>query len=542
VNGSDALHDPDVLPEVDPDADATVVAAYRRILTALAELAPDRAALLTDFARAALRRVPGRQLAAADPYAAARRLLGAFTSMDERPRGEVRVEVLRPATGLDGRPGENVVVQVVTDDRPFLLSTVVDEVERGGLRVVRALHPIVGVRRDETGRVVAILPARTAAQRESVIHLEVEGHLPPDEEPSLAARLRELIADVVAATDDHEAMRQRIRDAAAALRAGTWTAYPGSDPDADVEEVAALLDWLLEDNVVLLGVREYAGVEVDGIPSIAVVEGSGLGLLADDRRSRFASPVPITELPSRVRAQVEGAPLLTVTRTTGLSTVQRRVRMEYLGLSRRDADGRFVGELRILALFTRKGLSEPARATPVLRRKLATILEREDVVDGSHDAVTLASLFQALPKDELFQADTDDLHRTLVGLLYAEEHREVRSLVRVDHATRTVSVLVAVPRDHYSPQLRQRIHELLLDRYGDGRIDVEVSLGDRNEALARFLLHLERPIPDVSIPKLQTAIRSLARSWDDELAERTRTAVGDAEAATRWPRSTRSPT
>ncbi len=538
MNESDALHDPDARsaagpeldPEVDPDADASVVASYRRILVAMTDLAPERAELVAEFARAALRRVPGRQLAAADPFAAARRLLGAFRSMDERPAGEVRVEVLRPATGLDGRPGENVVIQVVTEDRPFLLSTVVDEIERGGLRVVRALHPIVGVRRDDAGRVAAIVPARTAAHRESVLHLEVEGHLPASEEPALAARLRQLIADVVAATNDHEAMRARIRAAADALRDGTWTAYAGTDPAADEQEVAALLDWLLEDNVVLLGLREYAGVDVDGTPSIEVVDGSGLGLLSDDRRSRFASPVPIADLPPRVRDQVEAAPLLTVTRTTGISTVQRRVRMEYLGLSRRDADGRFLGELRILGLFTHKGLSAPTRATPVLRRKLGAILEREDVVDGSHDAVTLASLFQALPKDELFQADTDELHRTLVGLLYAEEHREVRSLVRVDHATRTVSVLLAVPRDHYSPQLRQRVHELLLDRYGDGRVDVEVSLGDRNEALARFLLHLERPIPDVSLPELQTAIRALARSWDDELTQRLREAVGDAEA------------
>jgi glutamate dehydrogenase len=225
--------------------------------------------------------------------------------MDQRSAGEVRVEVLRPATGLDGRPGENVVVQVVTEDRPFLLSTVVDEIERGGLRVVRALHPIVGVRRDAEGRVTAILPARTAARRESVIHLEVEGHLPTNEEPALADRLRRLISDIVAATDDHDAMRARIRAAADALRAGTWTAYAGSDPAADEQEVAALLDWLLEDNLVLLGVREYVRVDLDGAPCIEVVEGSGLGLLGDDRRSRFASPVAIADLPPRVRAQIE---------------------------------------------------------------------------------------------------------------------------------------------------------------------------------------------------------------------------------------------
>jgi glutamate dehydrogenase len=505
-------------------------ASRRRILLALTDLEHDRPELVAAFAHATLRRVPETQLRGADPAAAARRILGAYQSMDRRRSGEVRVEVLRPSTGLDGRPAASKVVQVVTEDRPFLLSTVIDELERGGLRVVRSLHPIVGVERDADGRVAAILPARTTEQRESVIHLEVEGPLPPSEEEELATRIGELIGDVVAATDDHERMRSRIREVAGQLRDGTWTASPGQDPAADEQEVAALLDWLLEDNLVLLGVREYEAADAAGHPGVVVVPGSGLGLLSDEARSRFLEPVALEDLPPRVRARIERAPLLTVTRTTRLSTVQRRVRMEYVGLTRRDADGAFLGELRILGLFTRKGLSEPTRATPVLRRKLAAILEREDVVDGSHDAVTLASLFQALPKDELFQAATDELHRTLVGLLYAEEHREVRSLLRVDHATRTVSVLVAVPRDHYSPQLRERVQRLLVDRYGTGRVDVEVSLGDRNEALARFLLHLDGAVPDVSPTGLQAEIRALARSWDDEVVQRLRTGIGDAEA------------
>jgi glutamate dehydrogenase len=511
------------------DAEAVAMAARRRIQLALADLDHDRPEQVAAFARATLRRVPETQLVAADPAAVARRLLGAFDSMDRREPGQIRVDVLRPTTGLDGRPGPSTVVQVVTEDRPFLLSTVTDELEHDGLRVIRALHPIVGVQRDDDGRVTAILPARTSTERESVIHLEVEGPLPADEEEALATRLRELIHDVVAATDDHDRMRQRIQAVADQLRAGRWTASPGTDPAADEDEVADLLEWLLHDNLVLLGVREYEVVAVDEGPAIQVVANSGLGLLRDAERSRFRHPVLIGALDPRVQAQIEGAPLLTVTRTTQLSTVQRRVRMEYVGLTRRDGDGVFLGELRILGLFTRKGLSEPVRATPVLRRKLATVLEREDVVEGSHDAVTLASLFQALPKDELFQADTDELHHTLVGLLYAEEHREVRSLLRLDHATRTVSVLVAVPRDHYSPQLRERIQALLLERYGQGRIDVEVSLGDRKEALARFLLHLEHAIPDVAVPTLQREIRALARSWDDEVASRLRDGVGDAE-------------
>ncbi|MFA9430810.1 NAD-glutamate dehydrogenase [Egicoccus sp. AB-alg2] len=512
------------------------------MLTALADLPHDRPEVLAEFARAALRRVPPTMLRGADAPAAARRILEAFEAIDRRSDGEINISLRVPPTGLDGRPALTSVVEVASEDRPFLLSTVTDELERQGYRVVRSLHPIVGVERDEDGRVARIVPARTAEHRESLLHLELGERISESAAAELCQQLRRLVDDVMIATGDFDAMCARIREVAQALQNGRWS----HAPEDEQAEVAALLDWLLDENLVLLGIREYDLGEEDGRRVAAVVPGSGLGLLRDESSSRFSEPVPIDTLPAHEREHLERPHLLTVTRTNRLSTVQRRVRMEYFGLSRVDEDGRVVGEFRILGLFTRKGYTEPARSTPVLRDKLRRILETEDVVAGSHDEVMLLSLFQALPKDELFQSSTETLHRTLVGLLHAEEHREIRTLARVDHHTRTVSVLVAVPRDVYSPQLRERLQVLLTRTYGTAKIDVEVSLGDRNEALARFLLQLDGEVPEVSLASLQNDVRKLARSWLDELTVKLRTLLDEGEAqrltstvGTRLPRAYR---
>jgi glutamate dehydrogenase len=487
---------------------------HRSVLTALADLEHDRPEVVAAFARAALRRVPEHLLKSADVHATARRIKEAFETIDSRTPGDVDIRLRVPPTGLDGRPQHTTVVEVASEDRPFLLSTVVDELERTGHGVARSLHPIVGVERGEDGRIARIIPARTAERRESLLHLELDDRVPDAEIPRIEEGLRRLVDDVLIATSDYHAMRGRIEAVADELREGAWPHVPTDEQ----LEVAALLDWLLEDNLIILGVREYAMETHDGSLVTQVVHGSGLGLLRDESRSRFNEPVPLEELPDELKRRLDDPELFTATRTSRLSTVQRRVRMEYLGLTRRNDAGEVCGEFRILGLFTRKGYVEPARTTPVLREKLRKILEREDVVAGSHDEVTLVSLFQALPKDELFQADVDTLHRTLVSLLHAEEHREIRTLVRTDHHTRTVSALVAVPRDSYSPQLRERIQTLLTERFGASRIDVEVSLGDRNEALARFLLHLEGTIPSVPTAELQREVRRLARSWTDELS------------------------
>jgi glutamate dehydrogenase len=516
--------------------------AHRRVLSALHDLDPDRAEVLAAFARAAMRRIPDSQLRGADALAVATRLHEAFEAIDRRNGEEVVIRVLRPPTGLDGRPGATTIVEVASEDRPFLLSTIVEELERTGTRVVRSLHPIVGVERDDAGHIEAIVPARTARNRESLLQVELDGRLPEDQDAALIAQLTRLTGDVLRATQDHGAMRERVRAVADELRAGTWFHRQDEDPS----EVAELLDWLLDQNLLLLGVRNYRFLEVDGALCVEVVAGSGLGLLSDTSVSQYADPKPVSELPSDVRAVLEDPPLLTVTRSRSLSTVQRRVRMEYLGILRRSPDGRPLEEVRLLGLFTRKAYAEPARTTPILRRKLETILEREDVVAGSHDEVTITSLFQALPKDELFQSGTDELHRTLVGLLHAEEHHEVRTLVRADHRTSTVSVVVTVPRERYAPELRQEIESLLIARYGATRTEVEVALGDRRGALARFLLHLDGDIPEVSPTELQQAIRRMARSWSDGLSDQLIGRFGpdeasrlDASVGTRLPRAYR---
>jgi len=503
-------------------------AAHQRVLDALAAMPHDRPDVLAGFARAVMRRIDPDDLRIANPDAAARRMLDGFATVDRRGPGEVRINVLRPPTTLDGRTPGPTVIEVASEDRPFLLSTLTDELERTGHRVLRSLHPIVGVERGSDRRLTAIVAARTAEQRESLVHLELDDGFDPAQDDQLIANLHRLIDDVIRATDDFEAMRQRLTGLADELRSGTW---PTTDPD-EAAEVADLLQWLREGNLVLLGMREYRFLGPPGDEHVQVDPDSGLGLLRDADTSRFREPVPVASLPAHIRSGLPETPLLMVTRTSRASTVQRRVRMEYLALTRRDASGRPDREYRILGLFTRSALAQPARTTPVLRQKLRTILDREDIVPGSHDEGVLTAMFQALPKDELFQATTDTLQTMLVDLLRSEEHGEVRTLVRPDLRTSSVSVVIAVPRERYGPQLRSRIQAHLVARYGADRVDVELSLADRQDALVRFLLHLaDRRIPDVSVTELRREIRTLSRSWLDEVVHQIK--VGQHDEVTR---------
>jgi glutamate dehydrogenase len=497
-------------------------AVLREVATHTPEDARDAAVA---FARAALRRVPAEQLRAADPEAVAAGLADAYAFLAEGHEAAVRI--FTPAVGLDPRGAPTTVVQLHSHDRPFLLATLTEHLEERGLGIVRTLHPIVGVERDEDGRVVRVHAARDAAHRESFLHLELDRVLDDDTAAELTQVLHDAVADVFAATDDHAAMREAVVAMAETVR----DEARGHADDEEIEETASLLAWLLDGNIVLLGVRSYEIVDLaDGTGrGTRIRPGSGLGILREDP-TRELPTVPLSELPDEQRERYLSGRLLRISRTNRLATVQRRARMDYVGITRYGPDGEVVGEFRVLGLFTRKAYGEPARTTPVLRHKLRRILELEDVVPGSHDEATLVGLFQALPKDELFQADLPTLHAMVVDLFQAEEQRQVRVTVRTDAFTRTVSVVVSVPRDRYGPELRRRFTQLLTERYRAAHVEVDLSLDDRRDAVARFAVQVaDHRIPDVPVRDLRQALHRMTRSWLDDLSRVLDARVGEAE-------------
>jgi glutamate dehydrogenase len=87
----------------------------------------------------------------------------------------------------------------------------------------------------------------------------------------------------------------------------------------------------------------------------------------------------------------------------------------------------------------------------------------------SHSGKTLLNVLEHYPRTELFQADEDELFESALAVLQLQERPRVRALPRRDRFDRFVSVLVFVPRDRYSSDLRERIGLKLAELY-DGRV------------------------------------------------------------------------
>ncbi|HEX2024532.1 MAG TPA: NAD-glutamate dehydrogenase domain-containing protein [Acidimicrobiales bacterium] len=482
----------------------------------------DRAPLVREFARSTLRRVPDAQLRSADPVATASAVADAFAFVDRRKPGEISVRVTDPEVVLDGsRPG-GTVVEVACDDRRFIVSTVTEELHRLGYTVARSLHPVLGCERRPDGTIVAIVPARTAEHRESFLQAELGEKVDPRLHDPLIEAVRRVLADVFAATGDEDAMRRRITEVAAETRARADRRYPSDE----VAEAADFLEWLLHGNFVVAGCSDLPHAASEGATPLRAQVVDALGILQDVN-------APLRLLPPDDDA---GDHLLSIRSTAQVSTVHRQVPMHRVDVIRVGPDGEGSGVFRIVGVLSRKASSEPAVSIPVVRLKLRRVLELEDVLQGSQDEATLVSLFEALPRDELLESDVPSLRRTLVELLSAEQRHDVRALVRLEPDSRTVSALLSIPTELYSSSLRRRLERFLLTQLDGVRVDADVALADRPEALLRLVVHVAAPVGDVAVDALERELRLLCRTWEQELAAALVDRVGE-ERATRLGRS-----
>jgi glutamate dehydrogenase len=470
----------------------------------------ERAPAVRAFAREYVRRFAGDP-DEHDPEALFREVLGAFEFAASRKGAPAAVRAFNPTMGEHGYRTPGAVLETNTDDLPFLVDSVTGQLQARGLAAMRVVHPIIGTDRSPDGRILAVGHPRDAPIAESVMHFELDRPLSPHELADLEDGVRAVLAAVSRVVRDHRQMRERVADMVDLVRSAAEH-YPRED----VEETVALLEWLLDDNFIFLGAREYELREA----RIGVIRGSGLGLLDDAAASAFAEPVALAELDEGLRERIASEDLLVISKSNRLSPVHRRSRMDYVGVRRVRPDGSNGGESRLLGLFTTKAYSEPASRTPVLREKLRAIVSGEDLIEGSHDYKAAVSLFDSFPKDELFAAPAEDLRRAVVALLAGTAPGTVRLLGRRHRDGRGASIIVDLPRDRYDAGVLARLRRTIATRLDTPVVDAHEVLGEGERFQVHFTAHAaEGGMGELPLKRLRREVADLTRTWDDRARE-----------------------
>jgi glutamate dehydrogenase len=460
------------------------------------------------FVRAYYADAAAEDVAEFDLYGAA---LAHWQLLQKRRRGVPNVHVYTPRVDEHGWQSPHSVVEIVTDDMPFLVDSVTTALTRAGTAIHAFVHPMVRVRRDESGQLLELLPWGAEGLAESLIHVEIDRQAGQAQLDALAARLRSVLGDVQSAVEDWPAMRDRARAIVAELEEKPPPVAPHELADAK-----ALLEWMAGDHFTFLGYREY-DLRAEGGDDLLVPRlGSGLGILrASEQKPTSPS---FARLSPEARRLAHAATLLTLTKANSRATVHRPAYLDYIGLKQFDEQGRVVGERRFLGLYTHSAYRASPWEIPVLDRKVQGVVERSGFVKGSHDYKALVEILEGFPREELFQIEEDELYRTTLGILHLGERRRVRVFVRRDAFGRFFSILVFLPLDRYTTTVRRRIEHILLEELDGASVDLSSRVSE--SALTRLHVVVRTrgsARHDIDVPALEARLAEATRAWSDDL-------------------------
>jgi len=487
---------------------------------------------------------PAAALAALAECFFAQALPGEIEDLDSAGRAEVATFVNQAATQrlpdvavihldpADDASGRRLRLAIIGEDRPFLVDSTAAAITAAGIDIHRLLHPIVDVRRDGDGRLLAAMvptgtPPAPGATRESMIYMEIE-RVGADARAALIDSLAQVLADVRSVVADWPAMLAMLKGCIRTLSDNPPPLAPHRTAEA-----MAFLEWLAADNFTLLGARCY---RLDGDlddPEMQPISDVGLGLLADPDYPLWSGVRGQDETPRELKALLASPEPLLITRAGAVVSVHRRVNGDLIAVKGFDRQGRVVSETRFLGLYTSAALGTSPRQVPLLRRKVGEIIDALGFGESGHTAKALVHVLESFPRMEMFEASPDHLQAMALGLLSLLDRPRPKLFARADPFGRFVSVLVYVPRDGYSVRLREAAGQMLAQELHGRIARYEVEL--REEGLAR--VHFVVDVPDTAgfspevAAGLDRRLRQLVRGWEEELEAALATRVDGPRAA-----------
>ena len=473
-------------------------------------LAEEPPASYLEFVRQYYHWVPAKDLADRDQADLCGAVVAHWRLARHRGRGEAKVNVYNPEREREGWTSPYTVVEVTSDDMPFIVDSVTMELSRQGYNIELIVHPVMRVVRDAEGELTQVLePGATAFGfvTESVIHVEVAHESDPERLSVLRAGVELVLEEVRAAVEDWAQMRARTTALATELRRQA----PPAEPH-ELAEAQAFLAWLADEHFTFLGYREYVLTPGEESAELSVVEGSGLGIL------RGASPTPTKTLTGKALALARSPQPLVLTKANSRATVHRPSYLDYVGVKQFAPDGTVTGERRFLGLYTTTAYKTSPRDIPLLRGKVERVLSHAAFPPDSHDAKGLIDILESLPRDLLVQIDADDLFEIAIGILGLGERQRVRLFVTADQLDRFVACTLCLPRDRFNTENRQRAGRILAEAFGGDHVDWRLQLSESLIVRVDYIVHTPGGVPDTyDVAEIEARIAESTRAWTDQL-------------------------
>ena len=439
-----------------------------------------------------------------------------FAFVKRRGPDEILVRVFNPTVEENGYALSRTVLQTCMPDQPFIFDTLNHLLADLELGQPRSIHPILGIKRDDDGRIEHINPLpQDTESNESVMHFEVKRVDEPERLAEIQEIVKRRLLKAQAMVADHDAMAERAQWLAAHL--GEYLSNTSSQADyLHATMVQRFFHWLTDDNFVFMGFKEFT---VEGGEAVAVAD-SRLGL----NRVEHTPDHKGTPFPTDADVWLGTEALIYLGKGRDEAGIHRPGKIDQIAVRLRDDEAERI--LIFTGLYTHKAISEEVNRIPILREKLDLVLKSHAALEGSHLHRRLVQSFRAIPVEFLFGADVASIEGAIRLIMAAEETQETGVHLLVDDANRSAFVIVSLPRENYDDEVRQQAARRLMDSMGANYMDYRLAFGPAGNVVLQFYLTAAERFEFEDAEDVERQVAAVTQTWHEQVVKLLRSTAG----------------
>ncbi|MET3559440.1 glutamate dehydrogenase [Bartonella japonica] len=415
------------------------------------------------------------------------------------------------------------VITLVNDNKPFLLDSILNVFNQNKNHIYLIAHPVLEC---------------ASGQRISLMQIHIE-FLNEQQIQKLKDELNLVLKQVNAAVQDWQPMLEEVKKHIHAYQTSLPTHYK-----KEGKKAIEFLNWLMDDNFIFLGMRTYNYSKDKESSKSFTTSTIALGILTN-ASIRIIGDTRVEEPPEEILSFMESDNLFIVTKANNRSKIHRSVWLDHVGFKIFDKkEDKLCGELRIVGLFTSSAYTRSILQIPFLKEKAQTIIQRLGHNRTDYSGKALLSVLETYPRDEMFRSDIDTLTENAKLIMQLDERPRLRVLAHTDSFGRFVSILVYIPRDQYSSNIREKIGKYFVELYNGDFFESYPLFLESTLTRVHYIIHRKGKgsAPLIERATLEQHIRSIARSWEESvqaIAITRKTTEQQTRLASQFPNSYR---
>jgi glutamate dehydrogenase len=404
------------------------------------------------------------------------------------------------AGSASGHHREVTIVETHTPDAPFIFESLKNFLQKEGLRVFSAIHPIFTVRR-QWERIVWIGSHSEDGSRELYTQFRIERVEARDKQRRLEHQIYSLLKAVFLAVEDFKEMAGAMREMLQRVRPRR--------PEISAEAPKAFLQWLLDDNYVHLGMLRYQP-DADGV--LHDDPGAALGAFKDPSLIPVVFPGLNERIEAHLTPRAGDDGIIDVDYCTDASAIHHLEPIDDIVVREWAPDGSLAAATLVLGRLAKGAFATRAQDIPLLREKLAWLLEQSGVLTNSHAYREIRATFNHFPKRELLYADKASLKAIIDQMVYMSSDDEIAVTLR--HGRGYQAVNVAFSGLRYSRKAEEELKTVLADAFGPISFNTWADCGTNGVLVFYFdQATLEHSI---DVGKVRELTRRVITTWEDQ--------------------------